>query len=92
MLFGERKAYRADWREAVLLLGGVLFPRRVQRLDGLISAAIDGMYGGGKRLLRWFGVRTGTCRKGALRRAAGRHDARSAAARLRARRRAVTRG
>jgi hypothetical protein len=63
VLFGERKAYRADWREAVLLLGGVLFPRRVQRLDGLISAAIDGMYGGGKRLLRWFGVEPGLAEK-----------------------------
>jgi formylglycine-generating enzyme required for sulfatase activity len=40
-LLNKDKLYRTEWREVVLLLGGVLFWQGMQRVDGLFSAVLD---------------------------------------------------
>lgn len=41
LLKGDRPVYAQEWRETILLLGGVLHEQGVAKVDGLISALFD---------------------------------------------------
>ena len=41
LIEGGRKLYTPEWREVVLLLGGVLYGQGRQKVDGFISAVLD---------------------------------------------------
>jgi formylglycine-generating enzyme required for sulfatase activity len=41
VLFAEQRAWNPDWREVVLLLAGLLHEQKVERVDALVSAALD---------------------------------------------------
>jgi hypothetical protein len=58
LLFAERRAWKPEWREVVLLLAGLLHERKVERVNALISAALDGLYRGrgARRVLQWMGA------------------------------------
>jgi hypothetical protein len=57
MLFAGRLAWRPEWREVVLLLAGLLHAQRVERVDALVSSALDAAEGTGfvSKLARWLG-------------------------------------
>ena len=40
LLTGDR-IYKPEWREVVLLLGGVLYRQGLEKVDGLISAVLE---------------------------------------------------
>ena len=56
VLFTEERAWQTEWREVVLLLAGLLHLQKPERVDALLSAALDTLSGGGlgKRLQRWW--------------------------------------
>jgi formylglycine-generating enzyme required for sulfatase activity len=41
VLLAQSKLYTAEWKEVLLLLGGVLYHQDVQRVDRMISAVLD---------------------------------------------------
>lgn len=45
LLGEELRIYQPEWRETVLLLGGILHHQGVERVDGLVSAVLDRLYG-----------------------------------------------
>ena len=46
LLFKQGKLYLPEWRETVLLLGGVLCKQDTERIDGFLSEMLDGADGG----------------------------------------------
>ena len=45
LLFGDGRAWLPEWREVALLLAGILFQKRDQNVDALVSAALEDLYG-----------------------------------------------
>jgi len=45
VLFLEQRAWNPDWREVVLLFAGLLHEKKVERVDALVSAALDTLSG-----------------------------------------------
>jgi hypothetical protein len=45
LLFEEGRVWRPEWREAVLLVAGILYQQRAKKVDALVSAALDDLYG-----------------------------------------------
>jgi formylglycine-generating enzyme required for sulfatase activity len=58
MLFAGRLAWRPEWREVVLLLAGLLHAQRVERVDALVSSALEAAVGTGfvSKLRGWLGA------------------------------------
>ena len=57
VLFVEDRAWQPEWREVVLLLAGLLHQQKPERVDALVSAALDSVRGGrsvSKRLRWWW--------------------------------------
>jgi hypothetical protein len=56
VLFLEQRAWNPDWREVVLLLAGLLHEQRVERVDALVSAALDTLSANtlAERLRSWW--------------------------------------
>jgi hypothetical protein len=44
LLLATGTIYKPEWREVVLLLGGVLFRQGLEKVDGLISAVLEELY------------------------------------------------
>jgi hypothetical protein len=62
MLFAGGRGWLPEWREVLLLLAGILHAQRVERVDALVSSALDAAVrtGLGSKLLGWLGVGPGT--------------------------------
>ncbi len=43
LLFGESRLYARDWRETILLLGGLLREQDTARIDGFLKQMLDGV-------------------------------------------------
>jgi hypothetical protein len=43
LLFDEGKLYRPEWRETVLLLGGILCSQGPERIDAFLAKILDGL-------------------------------------------------
>jgi formylglycine-generating enzyme required for sulfatase activity len=56
VLFKEQRAWQPEWREVALLLAGLLHEQRVERVDALVSAALDTVSHASvaRRLLAWL--------------------------------------
>ena len=59
LLFAEGRAWLPEWREVVLLLAGILYQQRHKKVDALVSAALDDLYGStlAKRMFHWVGAK-----------------------------------
>jgi formylglycine-generating enzyme required for sulfatase activity len=57
-LFADGRAFLPEWREVMLLLAGILHAQRAERVDALVSSALDaaGGSGFGAKLLGWLGA------------------------------------
>lgn len=59
LLFAQGLAWKPEWREVVLLLAGVLYRQRATKVDALVTAALDDLWGSNlvRQMFHWAGVK-----------------------------------